>query len=169
VNGLSEFGSSGHVLLQTHNVAMVRPLAEYVVSLGLDGRVAKRSSASVAVTKDKALAVEPVAGVLTIKDEEENVDAEVPDKPANQADGKLIVAEEIAEGRVSWDACNYCSLPCDTPETHPIVNRYSQAIPRGFGWIPRCPFLDDVPRRHVALRCLHDCADVVHGILGRAI
>jgi len=99
---------------------MVRPLADYVVSLGLDGRVASRSSASVADTKDKALAAELVVGVLTTKDEVEKVDTEVPDKTANQADGKLIVAEEIAEGRVSWDACNHCLLLCDTPETHPI-------------------------------------------------
>src|SRR5712672_3123970 len=99
---------------------MVRPLADYVVSLGLDGRVASRSSASVADTKDKALAAELVVGVLTTKDEVEKVDTEVPDKTANQADGKLIVAEEIAEGRVSWDACNHCLLLCDTPETYPI-------------------------------------------------
>ncbi|KAI9509765.1 hypothetical protein F5148DRAFT_1275094 [Russula earlei] len=72
------------VLLVTHNVAMVSPLADYVVSLGLDGRVANRGPAQLRTKK--------------------KVDQEEPDATAKQADGKLIVAEEIAEGRVSWDA-----------------------------------------------------------------
>jgi hypothetical protein len=37
-----------------------------------------------------------------------------------QAAGKLIMAEEIVEGYVSWDACNYRLLSCATAEAHPI-------------------------------------------------
>jgi hypothetical protein len=84
---------------------MVSPIADYVVSLGLDGRVACRSSVSDAVAKDKTLAAELVEGTRAIKDEEKRIDQEEPDATAKQADGKLIVAEEIAEGHVSWGAC----------------------------------------------------------------
>lgn len=90
---------------QTHNVAMTSSIADYVVSLGLDGRVVSCGSVSDAVAKDKTLAAELVEGVRAIKDEEKRIDQEEPDATAKQADGKLIVAEEIAEGHVSWDAC----------------------------------------------------------------
>jgi hypothetical protein len=90
---------------QTHNVAMTSPIADYVVSLGLDGRVASRGAVSDAVTKDKTFARKLVEEVQVIKDEEKLIDQEEPDATAKQADGKLIVAEEIAEGHVSWDAC----------------------------------------------------------------
>ncbi|KAI0291829.1 hypothetical protein BC826DRAFT_1105763 [Russula brevipes] len=92
------------VLLVTHNVAMASSLADYVVSLGLDGRVACHGSVSDAVTNDKKLAAELVKGVRAINDGEKKIDQEEPDAVAKQADGKLIVAEEIAEGHVSWDA-----------------------------------------------------------------
>ncbi|KAI9444470.1 hypothetical protein H4582DRAFT_2052775 [Lactarius indigo] len=76
------------ILLVTHNVAMVTPLADYVVSLGTDGRIASRGSVSNALKNDKTL------------EKELAEDARM----AKSADGKLILAEEIAEGNVSWDA-----------------------------------------------------------------
>ncbi|KAI0248983.1 hypothetical protein BJV78DRAFT_1276336 [Lactifluus subvellereus] len=92
------------VLLVTHNVAMASPLADYVVSLGVDGRIASRGSVSDALAKDKKLAKELVEGARAIKEDEKRIDPEEPDATAKQADGKLILAEEIAEGHVSWDA-----------------------------------------------------------------
>jgi len=85
---------------------MASPIAYRVVSVGLDGRVIGCSSLSDAVAKDKNLAAELVESTRAIKDEEKRIDQEEPDATAKQADGKLIVAEEIAEGHVSWDACN---------------------------------------------------------------
>lgn len=89
--------------LQTHNVAMASPLADYVVSLGMDGRIVSRGSALDAIALSPEL-------VEDIPDEEKRIDQEGPDATAKQSDGKLIVAEEVAEGHVSWDACN-CHLP----------------------------------------------------------
>lgn len=95
---------------------MASPLADYVVSLGKDGRVASRGSALDAIAEYITLSPELVEKV---QDEEKRIDEE-PDATAKQADGKLIVAEEIAEGHVSWDACN-CHLPSGcTPEAHPV-------------------------------------------------
>jgi hypothetical protein len=89
---------------QTHNVAMASPLADYVVSLGRDGRIASRGSVADALKKDKTLAKEVAEGARAIKDDEKVIDAEELNETAKPADGKLILAEEIAEGHVSWDA-----------------------------------------------------------------
>jgi hypothetical protein len=100
--------------LQTHNVAMASPLADYVVSLGLDGRIACRGSVSDALKKDKRLAAKMVKGTRALEDDEKRIDPEEPDAIVKPGDGKLIVAEEVAEGHVSWDACN-CCLPFRVP------------------------------------------------------
>ncbi|KAH8986100.1 hypothetical protein EDB92DRAFT_2116516 [Lactarius akahatsu] len=92
------------ILLVTHNVTMATPLADYVVSLGKDGRIASRGSVSDALKKDKTLAKELVEGTRAIKDDEKKIDSEEPDETVKSADGKLILAEEISEGNVSWDA-----------------------------------------------------------------
>ncbi|KAI9431405.1 P-loop containing nucleoside triphosphate hydrolase protein, partial [Lactarius indigo] len=92
------------VLLVTHNVAIASPLADYVVSLSKDGRIASRGSVSDALKKDKALAKELAKGARAIEDNEEKIDSVKPDETVKSADGKLILTEEIAEGHVSWDA-----------------------------------------------------------------
>ncbi|KAF8256886.1 ABC transporter type 1, transmembrane domain-containing protein [Lactarius quietus] len=79
------------VLLVTHNVAMAGPFADYVISLGQDGRIASRGS-------------ELAEGSRALRDDEKKIDGEEPGEDAKLADGKLILAEEIAEGHVSWDA-----------------------------------------------------------------
>src|ERR1700677_3278400 len=83
---------------------MASPLADYVVSLGQDGRIACCGTVSDALKKDKTLAKELAEGVRAIKDDEKKIDPEEPDEVAKPGDGKLILAEEIAEGHVSWDA-----------------------------------------------------------------
>ncbi|KAH9059060.1 hypothetical protein EDB87DRAFT_1675205 [Lactarius vividus] len=92
------------ILLVTHNVAMVTPLVDYVVSLGKDGRIVSQGSVSDALKNDKTLAKELAEDARAIKDEEKKIDSEEHDRTANSADGKLILAEEVAEGNVSWDA-----------------------------------------------------------------
>ncbi|KAH9041242.1 hypothetical protein EDB85DRAFT_1921690 [Lactarius pseudohatsudake] len=91
-------------LLVTHNVTMATPLADYVVSFGKDGLIASHGSVSDALKKDKTLAKELAEGIRAIKDDEKKIDSEEPDETARPADGKLILAEEIAEGNVSSDA-----------------------------------------------------------------
>src|ERR1700761_857221 len=83
---------------------MANPLADYVVSLGQDSHIASRGSVSDALKKDKALAKELSKDARAIKEDEKKIDGEEPYKTARPTDGKLILAEEIAEGHVSWDA-----------------------------------------------------------------
>ncbi|KAI0068087.1 hypothetical protein BV25DRAFT_1834393 [Artomyces pyxidatus] len=92
------------VLLVTHNVAMASPIADYVVSLGLDGTVASRGTVSEALAKDEILEAELEEEKEVIEQDSKEIDAEEPDATAKQADGKLILAEEVAEGHISWEA-----------------------------------------------------------------
>lgn len=79
-----------------------------MVSLGTDGRIASQGSLSSALSKNKKLAHKAKAEM-----EEADKDQTVVDQPeaegegAKKSDGKLIVAEEIQEGHVSWQARAY--------------------------------------------------------------
>ncbi|CAL1696193.1 unnamed protein product [Somion occarium] len=92
------------VLLVTHNIALAGPIADFVVSLGPDGRILSQGSLSRALAKNKKLAVEMMEETDELKKHETEIDYEVPDAFPSKSDGKLIVAEEIAEGHVGWSA-----------------------------------------------------------------
>ncbi|KAH9169370.1 P-loop containing nucleoside triphosphate hydrolase protein [Lactarius sanguifluus] len=81
------------VLLVTHNVAIAYPIADYVVSLGLDGRITNHGSVSDAFTKDKTFAKVLAESSRAIKGDGKKIDVEEP----------LILAEESAYGHVGWD------------------------------------------------------------------
>lgn len=90
---------------------MTSALADYVVALGSNGRISSRGSVSEALEKDSDLR----ADVTTVNesnekegkviDPEDNALPKEGDKPS----GQLIAKEEIIEGRVGWDACEF---PC---------------------------------------------------------
>ncbi|KIP03407.1 hypothetical protein PHLGIDRAFT_242940 [Phlebiopsis gigantea 11061_1 CR5-6] len=95
------------VLLVTHNVAMASPLADFVVSLA-DGHIVSQGSVSDALKQDDKLAEEYKHEEEALE-LEENEDIEAtgsaePEAPAPAKEGKLVVAEEIAIGHVSWRA-----------------------------------------------------------------
>ena len=87
---------------KTHNVAMASPLAQFVVSLGTDGRIATQGSVKDAIKKNKALAKE-------LKHEDEAVELDEAEErlegPGEDKKGKLVLAEEIEEGHVTREAC----------------------------------------------------------------
>ncbi|KAL4247270.1 ATP-binding cassette transporter C [Abortiporus biennis] len=90
------------VILVTHNIALTAPIAEFVVSLGNDGRIVSQGSLSHALAEDKNLSAELAKEKKTIEEAEEAIDEEIPGEPVKKSDGKLIVEEEIAEGHVGW-------------------------------------------------------------------
>ncbi|KAH9053585.1 hypothetical protein EDB87DRAFT_1825596 [Lactarius vividus] len=94
------------VLLVTHNVAIAYPIADYVVSLGLDGRITNHGSVSDAFTKDKTFVRGLAESSRAIEGDGNKIDAEEPDKTTARVDGKLILAEESAYGHVGWDPLN---------------------------------------------------------------
>ncbi|KAJ7491024.1 P-loop containing nucleoside triphosphate hydrolase protein [Mycena latifolia] len=89
------------ILLVTHNIALTQPIAGFVVSMGYDGRILSQGSVSDALAKNLDLALEIVDEAKNLALQEEVVDGSL-EKP--QVGGKLVVAEEIDIGHVSWAA-----------------------------------------------------------------
>lgn len=85
---------------------MTSPIADFVVSLGKDGRIVSQGSLSAALKLNKALSTE-VREEEKLLERGEEVDSQGPTLPNNKGSGKLIVAEEISEGRVSRSACKF--------------------------------------------------------------
>jgi hypothetical protein len=82
---------------------LARPIADFVVSFGSDGRIHSTISE---ITKRGPLAAQIRKDQQVLDKAEQEVDAEASTpKLADTVDGKLIVAEEIQLGHVSGSAC----------------------------------------------------------------
>ncbi|KAE9395907.1 P-loop containing nucleoside triphosphate hydrolase protein [Gymnopus androsaceus JB14] len=90
------------MILVTHNIAITRPIAGFVVALK-EGRIESQGTVSEALGKDPVLAEEARIEQQVIDKTGEEVDDQRPPEET-KGDGKLIVAEEIQEGHVSWSA-----------------------------------------------------------------
>ncbi|PSR81762.1 hypothetical protein PHLCEN_2v6271 [Hermanssonia centrifuga] len=90
---------------QTHNIAMASPLADFVVSLGTNGKIASQGSVTEALAKDSKLEEEftheKEAIELDVDEDEDEKDLE---DEKERTDGKLTVAEEVRMGNVSKGA-----------------------------------------------------------------
>ncbi|KAJ7123848.1 P-loop containing nucleoside triphosphate hydrolase protein [Mycena crocata] len=92
------------VILVTHNVALAAPIADFTISVGLNGRILSQGSVADALQHDLVLANEANADLQVI---EQVVDAEPAEaKLEPKTDGKLILAEELQLGKVKWSAVN---------------------------------------------------------------
>lgn len=95
-------------------MAVVQPIADFVVSLGTDGRVHSQGSLTNALEADKDLASEIIEQVQHEKAEAVAEDL-VPETTEREKKGKLIVEEEVSMGQVGWSACkclDYYLWPC---------------------------------------------------------
>jgi ABC-type multidrug transport system ATPase subunit len=90
------------VILVTHNVAMAKPVANYVVSMGVDGHIHSHGSIAEALATDEILVEELSKDQEVLDKKTDEIDA--PPAGEKKPDGKLIVAEEVEEGHVSWDS-----------------------------------------------------------------
>lgn len=94
--------------MQTHNIALAGPTAEYVVAVTLDGCVSGQDSISSALEHDSKLAAEVAEDQETATLTTES--APTTGKVVGKANGKLIVEEEIELGHVGWSASNSCLI-----------------------------------------------------------
>ena len=78
-------------------------MADFVVSLGQDGRILSQGTLSEALKSNKALLKEVKTEERQAAKSDEAVDDVLPEIHEGTG-GKLIVKEEIAEGHVSWSA-----------------------------------------------------------------
>ncbi|KAJ7801107.1 hypothetical protein B0H14DRAFT_2386708, partial [Mycena olivaceomarginata] len=92
------------VILVTHNVVMTSKIAEFVVSLGLDGRVHSQGSVSDTLEQDEQLAKEVTKDQEILELAEKELDPTTALDNPPKKDGKLVIPEEIAIGHVSWKA-----------------------------------------------------------------
>ncbi|KAH0835495.1 hypothetical protein J3R83DRAFT_9163 [Lanmaoa asiatica] len=91
------------VILVTHNIAVVRPITQFVVSLASNGHIIDQGSFSDLVERDEALAaVFAKEQEILEKDGVDEVPEVNGEKP--NGNGKLVMAEEIPVGHVSWAA-----------------------------------------------------------------
>ncbi|KAI0753304.1 P-loop containing nucleoside triphosphate hydrolase protein [Daedaleopsis nitida] len=92
------------IVLVSHNVALVKPVADFVVALGADGRIVSQGSLDKALQEDHALMEELATEEQELGKKEDIVDDAELDSAEGRTAGKLVVAEEIGEGHVRWDA-----------------------------------------------------------------
>lgn len=86
-------------VLKTHNVALAGPVADFVVSIGIDGNVQTRGTEiAAAVSNDLFLASEVKRDQEILELEK---DEEVIPIVESALEGKLVVAEEIVEGHIT--------------------------------------------------------------------
>ncbi|KAJ7264448.1 P-loop containing nucleoside triphosphate hydrolase protein [Mycena haematopus] len=89
------------VILVTHNVALTRPIADFVVTFGSDGRIQSQGTMS-ETTKRGLLPAQIQEDQQVVDKAQQEIDADTSvTEPAN---GKLIVAEEVQLGHVSGSA-----------------------------------------------------------------
>ena len=93
---------------------MASPIADFVVSLGTDGRVASQGTLSKALAKDQTLSREFGDQREELKKSESEVDAVEPDDESSPKNiyCNLFVSEERSEGHVSWQARECRPLTC---------------------------------------------------------
>ncbi|KAI0666643.1 multidrug resistance-associated ABC transporter [Trametes maxima] len=92
------------LLLVSHNVALIRPIAEFVVALGIDGRISSQGSWDKTVQEDEDLLAELVTEEKQLEAEGQLEEKPTPSEGENtQKKGKLVIAEEVGEGQVGWN------------------------------------------------------------------
>ena len=94
---------------QSHNVALTRPIADFVVALGADGQIVSQGSLDKALKEDRELLEELATEEQELEKAEQELDKPIIEgadtgKNVDKTDGKLVVAEEIGEGWVGWNA-----------------------------------------------------------------
>ncbi|KAF8191645.1 P-loop containing nucleoside triphosphate hydrolase protein [Mycena galopus ATCC 62051] len=88
-------------LLVTHNIALTKSIAGFMVSLGSDGLLQSQGPVSEVLAKIHDLPLEVIDNPNKSPLQEIG---EAPEEP--QVSGKLVIAEEIAIGHMSWAALN---------------------------------------------------------------
>ena len=88
-----------NIFRKTHNVALAILVAQHVVSIDQDGTVRSHGVEhfSPALANDPTPKSEVEQGLSTVVEE-----VKPAIKKVNSADGKLVIAEEIAKGHVTW-------------------------------------------------------------------
>ncbi|KAJ7891356.1 P-loop containing nucleoside triphosphate hydrolase protein [Mycena olivaceomarginata] len=167
-------------LLVTHNIALTQPIAGFIVSMGSDGCIQSQGTVSEVLAKSHDLALELIGDKYNLDKRREVVD----DPPSNSkppASGKLVIAEEIEIGHVSWAALKlyvsalggqnplfyFIGLILCMIATDSLINLqtwylgyFASQYEEHDGSEVRLQFLDVTPTSRVIARCTQDLRDV---------
>ncbi|KAF7298774.1 ATP-binding cassette transporter [Mycena indigotica] len=92
------------VILVTHNIALTKPIADFIVTFDADGCIQAQGTVS-EITKRASVAAQIHEEQRNIHKQQQVVDLKMPgDTKPNLTDGKLILAEEIQVGHVNASA-----------------------------------------------------------------
>jgi hypothetical protein len=89
---------------KTHSLALLTPIAHFVVSLHLDGRIHSQGSMQKVMEDDKTLSNVYSEQTKTVEMLDDKEPTEVDGTNVASEDGKLVAAEEVSEGHVGWSA-----------------------------------------------------------------
>lgn len=89
------------VLLVTHNVVLAEQVSDFVVVLGLDGKVTSQGSMSEALKSNSRLRRRAKKQSVEVAKAEDKIPSA---EKSEKKTGKLIVKEEMGVGHISWKA-----------------------------------------------------------------
>ncbi|TFK76776.1 hypothetical protein BDN72DRAFT_873327 [Pluteus cervinus] len=91
------------IILVTHNIAMTRKIAEFAVTLDINGRIINAGPVSDALANVPSLKIELEEELTQLeKLDVRDPTSSIVEEPAAAAAGKLIMAEEVEVGHVGW-------------------------------------------------------------------
>ncbi len=96
---------------KTHNVGLVAPIADCVISMSPDGRILSQGSLSDALAKDERLSTELKRDTRDVEHDSAETKNSPDDKEKKSPDGKLVMSEEVSEGHVERKSCRSLFLP----------------------------------------------------------
>lgn len=139
---------------------MTSSIADFVVSMGTDGRILSQGSISDALAKDTTLAKAVTEEQRKEQKAETQIDDNTPETKNDEEAGKLVMEEETALGHLSWSSSAHCLMI-----TIIIVVAYapviSDAILRRLGREPRCFILGAADPCHDSRVLDRGCATLV--------
>jgi hypothetical protein len=139
---------------------MIRSLADFVVSIGTNGRVVAQGTIQEVVGVDKSISKKLQQAEAEIKIAEEEIDK--PDETTQpKSSGKLIMAEEIEMGHVSWDSGVLICLECFLD-----IDHHSQTFLPRVGRQSPCFILCFLPWRVNCCRIYKRFPNMVSWLLG---
>ncbi|KAF4617652.1 hypothetical protein D9613_005677 [Agrocybe pediades] len=106
------------VLLVTHNIALSSSIADFIVSVGSDGRV-KTQGTEISAALKRIPSLQAEADLDQQATEIGQAELDLPPNKPVEKDGKLVVAEEVAEGHVTWKS--FMLLIKNLGGEHPIL------------------------------------------------
>ena len=89
------------ILLVTHNIALTAPVASFCIKLSSDGRIVYHGPLEYDIISSSVLQDKTELALRDMETMSDDGEEQLDDKSSK---GKLVVAEEIALGRVAWPA-----------------------------------------------------------------